>query len=91
MSAPQFKQYDSIYPVILIGTASMVMYCHYVVTHIGHKNYVYTNLCNSAEKSKIKDFNCPRNEPRIIIDYWSNKIEEDFNLHNPDNINICTT
>ena len=64
------------------------MYHCYVETHIGHKNYINTNLCESTKTSKIKDFNSPRNKPLIILDYWSNNIEEHFHLRNPDNINI---
>ena len=64
------------------------MYHCYVETHIGHKNYINTNLCESTKTSKIKDFNSPRNKPLIILDYWSNNIEEHFHLRYPDNIYI---
>ena len=40
------------------------------------------------QKSKINEFNSPRNNPLIFPDYWSKKTEEDFNLRNPDNINL---
>ena len=40
------------------------------------------------QKTKIKDFNSPRNEPLIVLDYWLNKIEEYFHLRNLDNINL---
>ena len=39
-------------------------------------------------KTKIKDFNSPRNDPLIVLDYWSNNIEEYFHLRNPDNIDL---
>ena len=64
------------------------MYHRYVGTHFGHENCVYNNLCKSAKKSKINYFNSPRNEPLIVIDYWSKNIEEYFHLSNPDNINL---
>ena len=47
----------------------------------------YTPSCESVPK-KIKDFNSPRNEPLIVLYYWSKNIEEYFHLHNPDNINL---
>ena len=52
-------------------TDSLVMYHHSVGTHIGHENFVYTKLGKSTDKSKIKDFNSPRNEPLIILGYFS--------------------
>ena len=64
------------------------MYHCSVVTHIGQENYVYTNLCNISETYKIKDVKIPRNKPIMVLDYWSNNIEEDFHLRNPDNINL---
>ena len=45
-------------------------------------------MWKSAEKSKIKDLNSPSNEPLIFLDCWSKNIEEDYNLRNPDNIDI---
>ena len=36
----------------------------------------------------MKDFNSPRNEPLIILDHRSKKIEEYFHLINPDYINL---
>ena len=41
-----------------------------------------------CQKSKIRYLKSPRNKPLIILVYWSKKIEEDFNLHNPDRINL---
>ena len=73
MSVPHFKRYVSIYPVLLAATDVMFMYHSYVVTHIGHDNYVYTKMFKSSEKSKIKYFESPRKEPLI-----SKKIEEYF-------------
>ena len=64
------------------------MYHRSVRTHIFLENYVYTKLFKSSEKSKIKDCNSPRNKPLIVLDYWSNNIEEYFHQRNPDNINI---
>ena len=50
---------------------------------------MYTPSCSIMEKKlNIKDLNSPRNEPLIVLDYWSNKTEEDFNLCNSENINI---
>ena len=86
VSVPQLKQYESIYPVLLASTSSLFMHQISVGTHVGHEKYVYTKLCKSAEKSKIKDFNRPRNEPLIILDYCSKNIEEDFHLHSSENI-----
>ena len=88
MYVPQFNKYGSLYPVLLSATDILVMYHRSVGNHIVHEDYVYTKLCKSAQKSKIKDFNSPTNEPLIVIDYWSKKIEEDFRICNPDNINI---
>ena len=49
----------------------------------------YTPSCESVpKKNQINDFNSPRNEPIIVLDYWSNNIEEDFHLRNPNNIYI---
>ena len=64
------------------------MYHHYVETHIGQENYVYTNLCNCPKKEKIKDFNSPRKKPLIVLDYWPKKIEEYFHLRDPGNVNL---
>ena len=75
-------------PVLLSSTDVLVTYHCPVGTHIGHEKYVYTKLWNSAEESKTKDFNSPRNEPVLVIYYWSNKIEEYFHLHKSDNINL---
>ena len=88
MYVPQFNKYGSLYPVLLSATDILVMYHRSVGNHIVHEDYVYTKLCKSAQKSKIKDFKSPRNEPLIVLDYWSKKIEEYFHLCNPDNINI---
>ena len=50
---------------------------------------MYTPSCARVpKKSKIKDFNSNRNEPLIVLDYWSKSIEEDFHICNPENINI---
>ena len=70
------------------SSASMVMYHRSVGNHIVRDNYTYTKLCKSDEKSKIKDFNSPRNQPLIFLDYWSNYIKGGFHLCNPYNINI---
>ena len=51
-------------------------------------NFIYTKLCKSDKKSKIKDCNNPRNEPLIVIDYCLGNIEEYSHLHNPENINL---
>ena len=88
MYVPQFKRYVSLYPFILLETASMLIYHRSVGNYLVHKSYVYTNLCKCAKKSKIKDFNIPRNKPLIVLDYWSKNIEEDFHICNPDNINL---
>ena len=40
------------------------------------------------KRIKIKYFNSPRNEPLIVLDYWSKNIEEYFHLRNTDNINL---
>ena len=64
------------------------MYHRSFGTHLGYQNYVYTKLCKCAKKYKIKDFNSPRNEPLIVLDYWSKKIKEYFHLRKPDNINL---
>ena len=45
-------------------------------------------MWNISEKYKINDFNSPRNETLIVLEYWSKKIEEYFHLSNPDNINL---
>ena len=34
------------------------------------------------------DINSPRNEPLIVLEYWSNNIEEYFQLRKPNNINL---
>ena len=39
-----------------------------------------------CQKTKTKDLNSPRNEPLIVLDCWSNKIEEYFHLSNPGKI-----
>ena len=88
MYLPQFNIYGSLYPAFLSETASLVMYHRYIETHIGHKNYEYTKLRNSAGKSKMKDFNSPRDDPLIFIDCLSNNIKEYFHLCKPDNINL---
>ena len=64
------------------------MYNCYIGIHLVHENYVYTKLCKCDKKYKIKDFNSPRNEPLIVLDYWSINIEEYFHLRNPDNIDL---
>ena len=86
MYVPQFKREGSLYPVILAASASMFIYNSSVGTHPGHKNNVYNKLYKSSEKSKIKDFNSPRNYALLVVDYWSKKIEENFHLNNPGNI-----
>ena len=48
----------------------------------------YTKLYNSAEKSKIKDFNKHRNNPLTIIVYWPKNTEEYFHPHSPNKINL---
>ena len=78
----------SLYPVRLAEISSPVMYHHSFGTHLWHSNYVYTKVYKSTEKSKIMDINSPRNEPLIVLEYWSKNIEEYFHLHNPDNINL---
>ena len=40
------------------------------------------------QKSIIKDYNSPSNKLLIVLDYWSNKIEEDFHLCNSDCIKL---
>ena len=48
----------------------------------------YTPICARVLKIyKIKYFNRPRNEPLILIGYWSNNIEEYFHIYKPDNNN----
>ena len=42
----------------------------------------------NVQKSKIKDFNSPRKDPLIVLDYWSKNIEQYFHLRDPDNTNI---
>ena len=88
MYVPQFKLDGILYPLFLAATASLVMYHFSVGTHIGQENFVYTKLCKSSEKFKIKDFNSPRNELQIVLDYCSKNIEEYLHLRNPDDINI---
>ena len=88
MPVPQFKQYVSLYPVFLEGITSLVMYYFSVGSHIVHKNYVYTKLWKSFKKSKIENLNSTRNEPLILLGYWSKKIEEYFHLFKPDNIHL---
>ena len=49
---------------------------------------MYTKICAKEQKrSKINDFNSPRNKLLIVLDYFSNKIEEDFYILNPESIN----
>ena len=62
------------------------MYHCSVGTHLGHKNYIYTKLCKCSQK--IKDFKISSSEPLVVLDHWSNKIEEYFHLVNPDNNNL---
>ena len=64
------------------------MYHCSVGTRLGHENYIYTKLCKSAEKPKIKDFKSTKNNPLIVLDYWPNKNEEYFHLRNSDRINL---
>ena len=45
-------------------------------------------MCKITKNSKIKDFNSPRNESLIVLDYWSKKTEETFHLFIPFNINL---
>ena len=52
VSIPQFEQDGILYPVFISSNFSLVVYHISIGTHIGHKNYIYTNLCNSAEKPK---------------------------------------
>ena len=52
VSVPQFKQDSSLYPILLEEISSMVMYHHYVGTHIDHKEYVYTKLHKCSKKPK---------------------------------------
>ena len=88
LSVPKFNTDGSIYPVCLEETDSMLMYHHSIGNHLGHDNYVYNKLCKSSEKSKIKNFNSPRNKPLIFIGYWSKNIEEYFHLNKTDKINL---
>ena len=88
VSVPQFNRYGSLYPALLAATASLIIYYRSVGNHIGHKNYIYTKLWKCTKKNQINDLNSPRNEPIIVLDYWSNNIEEDFHLRNPNNIYI---
>ena len=88
VSIPQFKRDGSLHPVLLVAMYSMEIYHCSVGTHLGLKNYVYTKLCKCAKKSEIKDFNSPRNDPLIILDYWSKNIEEYFHLRNHTKINL---
>ena len=37
---------------------------------------------------QFKDLNIPMNNPQIVLDHWSKKIEEYFHLRKPDNINL---
>ena len=78
----------SLYPVRLAEISSPVMYHHSFGTHLWHSNYVYTKVYKSTEKSKIMDINSPRNEPLIVLEYWSKNIEEYFHLCNLKNINL---
>ena len=78
-------------PYSLSSTASLVMHHRSVGTHLGHENYIYTNLCKSTKKSKPKDFNSSRNEPLIVIDYWSKNTEKYFHLRNPDTSHLAET
>ena len=71
-----------------MATEIIVLYYRSAGMHLGRNKYVYTNMYKSAEKSKINDFNSPRNKPLIILNYWSKNIEEYFHLRNPDNINL---
>ena len=54
VSVPQLKRVGSILPVLLSETDSLVMYHHSVGTHLGHENYLYTNLCKSAKNQKSR-------------------------------------
>ena len=54
LSVPQFKRYDSLYPLLLSDTASMIIYHRSVGTHIGHENYVYTKLYKGAKNKKSR-------------------------------------
>ena len=90
MYVPQLKQNVCIYPVLLAETNGLVMYNCSFGTDIVHKSYVYIKLWKITQKDKIKDFNSPRNEPLIVLDYWPNKIEEYFHLRNPYNIIYMT-
>ena len=88
MSIPNFNTNDSLYPVILEATSSMIMYHRAVVTHLVTIT-TYTPSYKRAKKpTKIKDFKSPRNYPLIVLDYWSKKLEEYFHLNNHNRINI---
>ena len=63
---PQFKQYVSLYHVILESIASLVMFNHSVGTHPIHDNYVYTKLCMNAKKSQSKQFQQSYERPTIF-------------------------
>ena len=54
MSATQFKTYGSLYHVLLSEADILVIFHRYFGTHIGHDDYIYTKMCKSAEKPKIK-------------------------------------
>ena len=85
VSLPQFKLDGSLNPVFLAASDILVMYHYSPGTYIVHGNYIYTNMCKSSGNSKIDDLNIPKNEPLLVLEYWSKKIEEKIHLCNPDN------
>ena len=62
------------------------MYHRSFGTRIFHEKYVYTKLCKSAKKSKIRYFSSHRNKTLVVLEYLSKNIEKSFHICNPGNI-----
>ena len=83
-SLAAFKPGGSMYCVLEICEASLVMYHTTVTREVGTGNVISTKLRDSARSATISDPAYPFLSPESILDKWSETMLADFRSRNPE-------
>ena len=81
---PEFEAGGSLYVLLAHCMASLIMYHPQMVREYGNDNIVVAHLRKCSREARIADPSAPQNVSTVdgILQFWSNKIENDFKTKN---------
>ena len=91
VAVPFFKPSGSLFCVLKICTASLIMWHNHVTRKYSPANAMSSFLCDAARRAGIQDPRYPRMSPESILSKWSDLICDDFKRRNQEVHNATDT